>query len=57
MDPAGNPISLGAVHYEAGQERATLWFETPDPFDSVNDAWSDLLTSYSNFVGAQETLF
>lgn len=57
VDPAGNPISRGGVLFEGGTEKATLWFGHPDPFDSLSDAWADLITAYADHIGTQPTLW
>lgn len=57
VDPAGNPIGKGGVLFEQGQERATLWFEPPGPFDSLADAFADLTVAYVDYIGLQQTLF
>ena len=57
VDPAGNPIGRCAVLFENGRETATLWFTAPDPFDSLSDAWADLMTQYVDHLGTQLPLF
>jgi hypothetical protein len=57
LDPAGNPIGRGAIAYENGTETATLWFTVPGPFDSILDAWSELVTEWAESVGEQLELF
>lgn len=57
VEPSGNPIARGAVLYRRGTEQGTLWFEAPEPFDSLADAWADLLTDFLNYIGEQGVLF
>lgn len=57
LDPAGNPIGRGVVVFRRGVEDGTLWFEVPDPFDTIGDAFADLLTEYVDTIGTQQTLF
>jgi hypothetical protein len=57
VDPAGNPIGRSVVHFEGGREVATIHLSFPDPFDSISDAFADLLTTYVDFIGEQPTLF
>lgn len=57
VDPNGNPVGRHATLFREGQDRGCLFFTTPDPFDSVWEAFSDLLTDYSNHYGQQAPLF
>jgi hypothetical protein len=57
VDPAGNPIGRHVTLFENAKEVGTITLAFPDPFDSVNDAWADLLTDYTNYIGEQPTLF
>lgn len=57
VDPAGNPIGRHITLFEGGVEKSTIEVQFPDPFDSLSDAWADLVTNYVNFMGLQPTLF
>jgi len=56
VDPAGNPVGTGCVLFEGGKETSTIWFTPPGPFDSLADAWTDLVCDYVDELGTQPTL-
>lgn len=57
VDPAGNPIGRHITLYQDGKDSGTIGLSFPHPFDSVADAFADLVTDYTDYIGTQPTLF
>lgn len=57
VDPAGNPIHRHVTLFENGQDKGTVFLRPAEPFDSLVDAWSDLVADYTDYLGSQPTLF